>query len=69
MTRQQFGLVLGNLGELSFQSFGNASVKCPSGFAQQRAVGRILNQCVLEQIARMRRYALAEEQTSGNKTV
>ena len=34
VTRQQFGLVFGNLRELAFQSFRNASVECASRFAQ-----------------------------------
>ena len=67
MTRQQFRLVLGYLGELAFESFGDASVKRASRLAQQRAVGRILHQRVLEQISRVRRYALPEQQTCLNE--
>ena len=69
MTRQQFGLVLGNVRELTFQGFGDASVKCASGLAQQRAVGRVLHQRVLEQVAGMRGHALPEQQASRNQTV
>ena len=69
VTRQQFGLVLGNLGELALESFGDASVKRASRLAQQRAVGRVLHQRVLEQISRVRRHALPEQQTCRNETV
>ena len=63
VTRQQLGLVLGNLRELAFKSFGDASMKRASRLAQQRAVSRVLHQGVLEQVGRMRRYALPEQQT------
>jgi hypothetical protein len=43
VTRQQFGLVLGNLRELALQCFGDASMKRPSRLAQQRAVSRVLD--------------------------
>ena len=69
MTRQKFGLVLGNLSEVAFEGLGDASMKCTSWFAQQRAVGGVLNQCVLEQIARVRRHTLPEQQTCPHKTV
>ena len=63
VTRQQLRLALGNLGELAFKNFGDASVKRASRLAQQRAVGRVLHQRVLEQISRVRRHALPEQQT------
>ena len=63
VTRQQFGLVLGNLGELAFESFGDAGVKRASRLAQQRAIGRVLHKRVLEQISRVRRHTLPEQQT------
>jgi hypothetical protein len=34
MTRYQFGLALGNLGEFTFEDFGDASVQCPPWFAK-----------------------------------
>ena len=37
--------------------------------AQQRAVGSVLHQRVLEQVARMGGHALPEQQASGNQTV
>ena len=63
VTRQQFRLALGDLGELAFEGFGDAGVKRASRLAQQRAIGRVLHQRVLEQIGRMRRRALPEQQT------
>ena len=68
MTRQQFGLVLSNVSELAFKSFGNASVKRASRLAQERAVGSILHQSVLEQISRVRRHTLPEQQACLNET-
>ena len=69
VTRQQFRLVLGNLSELAFKCFGDAGVQRASRLAQQRAVGRVLHQGVLEQVGRMRRHALPEQQTCRNETV
>ena len=69
VTRQQLRLALGDLGELAFEGFGDASVKRASRLAQQRAIGRVLHQGMLEQIGRMRRHALPEQQTSRNETV
>ena len=69
MARQQFGLVLGSIGELDFEGFGDASVKHASRLAQQRAVGRVLHKCVLEQVCRVRRHTLPKQQTSVSKTV
>ena len=69
VTRQQLGLALGDLGELAFECFGDASMKRPSRLAQQRAVSRVLHQGVLEQVGRVRRYTLPEQQTGVNETV
>ena len=69
VARQQLGLVLGNLSELAFEGFGDASVKRASRLAQQRAIGRVLHQGMLEQISRVRRHALPEQQTGRNETV
>jgi hypothetical protein len=46
--RQQFRLVLGNFGELAFQSFSNARVQRAASFAQQRAIGSILHQSMFK---------------------
>ena len=44
-------------------------MKRASRLAQQRAVGCVLYQCVLEQISRVWRYTLPEQQTSCNEAV
>ena len=69
MTRQKLRLVLGNLRELVFKNFGDASMKRPAWLAQQRAVSSVLHQRVLEQVGRMRRHALPEQQASRNQSV
>ena len=69
VARQQFGLALGNLGELAFEGFGDPGVKRPSRFAQQSAISRVLHQRVLEQISRVRRHTLPKQQTCRNETV
>ncbi|MGZ5843841.1 MAG: hypothetical protein ACXWJL_02515, partial [Xanthobacteraceae bacterium] len=67
--RQQFRLALGDLGELVLEGFGDAGVNCASRLAQQRAVGRILHQGMIEQISCTRRHALPEQQTGGLETI
>ena len=62
MMRQQLRLALGDLGELAFKGFGDTGVKRASWLAQQRAIGRVLHQGMLEQVGRMRRHALPEQQ-------
>src|ERR1700730_3013000 len=69
MTRQQFGLVLGDLRKLVFEGLGDPGVKRMSPFAQQRAVGGILYQSMLKQVGRMRWHALAKQQTGHNEAV
>ena len=69
MVRQQFRLDLGDLGELALDAFGDARVKSASRLAQQGAIGRVLHQGMLEQIGRMRRRTLPEQQASGNETI
>src|SRR5579862_6414680 len=60
MTREQFRLVLGDIGEPGLKHFRDARVKRASRLAKQRPVGRVLHQRMLEQIARVGRYALPE---------
>ena len=59
---KKFGLAFSNLGELAFESFGDARMQCASRIAKQRAIGSVLHQCVLEQISRVRRHSLPEQQ-------
>src|SRR6266516_3104232 len=68
VTRQQLGLVLGDLRELTFEGFGDSGMKRTSRLAQQRAVRRIPYQCMLEKVGLVRRATLPE-QTSPNETV
>jgi hypothetical protein len=49
VTCQQLRLVFGDFGELPFEKIGNTSVKGASWLAQQRSVGRVLHERVLEQ--------------------
>jgi hypothetical protein len=51
--REQLRLALGNLRKLVFERFSNAGVQRVARLAQQRAVGRVSYQCVLEQISRV----------------
>ena len=67
--RQQLGLVFGNIRELAFKDVGDASVERASRLAQQRSIGCILYQGMLEQISRVRSDTLSEEQSRCNKTV
>src|SRR5262249_56090666 len=69
MTRNQLGLVLGDLREVTFEGFGDSSMKRTSRLAQQRAVSRIPHQYMLERVGRVRRATLPEQQTSRNETI
>src|SRR5215468_5575404 len=69
VTRQQLGLVLGDLRELTFEGFGDSGMKRPPRLAQQRAVSRIPYQYMLEKVGRVRRATLPAQQTSPNETV
>jgi hypothetical protein len=60
MPRQQLRLVLGDFRKPTLQSFGDAGMQRMARFTQQRAIRRILHQRMLEQIACVRRDALAE---------
>src|SRR5262245_4423731 len=55
VTRQQLGLILGELCELTFQGFGDSGMKRTSRLAQQRAVSNVPYQCMLEKVGRVRR--------------
>ena len=69
VTCQYLRLVLDNVGEATFDGFHDAGMQRAARLAQQRAIGRVLYQCVLEQIGRVGRHPLSEQQTSGNDTV
>src|SRR5262249_30645392 len=67
--RQQLRMAFGNLRRLALQGFRDTGVKRASLLPQQRAIGRVLHERMLEQVVRMRRHALPEKQASGNQTV
>ena len=69
VTRQQFGLVLGRVGELGFEGVGDTGVKRSPRLAQQSAISRVLHKCVLEQISRVRGNTLPKEQACLNEPV
>src|SRR5262249_18448921 len=60
VTRQQLGLVLGDLGELTFEGFGDSGMKRTSRLAKQRTVSPIPSQCILEKVGHIRRATLPE---------
>jgi hypothetical protein len=66
VTRQQLGLVLGDLGELAFKRFEDTGMKRASRLTQQRALGRVLYECVLKQIVCVRWLTLSKKQTCLN---
>ena len=69
VTCQQLRRVLSYLRPLTFEGFGDSRMKRSPWLAQQRAVGYVPYQCMLEKIGRVRRHTLPEQQTSPNETV
>src|SRR5271166_1362345 len=69
MPCQKLWLNLNYFWEFFFQGGGNSPVELLPRAAQQRPIGRVLYKCVLEQIARMRRRSLPEQQTGFDETV
>jgi hypothetical protein len=69
MPRQQIRLAFGDVRKLLFESVCDTRVECPSRLAQQGAIGRVLHQGMLEQLGRVWRHTLAEEQTGPDQTV
>ena len=55
--------------EIGFPAFPRFGRAAAPRFAQQRAVGRVLHQRVLEHVARMRRRALPEQQTGVDEPI
>jgi hypothetical protein len=66
---EQLGFGLGKLRELAFKGLSDASMKRTSRLAQQRAIRRILHQGMFEQIHRMGRDALPEQQAGLDEMV
>src|ERR1700746_2889050 len=69
VTRQQLGLVLGDLRELTFEGFGDSGMKRTSGRARQLLERRISYKKMLKKLCRIRRVPPPEQQTSPNETV
>src|SRR5215471_14220166 len=69
VTRQQLRLTLGDIRELAPECFGDTSVKRASWLAQQRAIGGVPHQGMLEQVGRIRRHTLREQQTGRHQTL
>ena len=69
MVGEQLGFGLGKLRELAFKGLSDASMKRTSRLAQQRAIRRILHQGMFEQIRRMGRDALPEQQAGLDEMV
>src|SRR4051794_16076992 len=69
MMRQEFRLPRHPLGEAPLHDFSDARMQLLPITAQKRAVGGILNQSVLEEVSRMGRRALSEQQAGGSETV
>jgi len=67
--RQDLRSAFGSIGESAFKDFGDTGVKRAPWLAQPRAIGRVLHQGMLEQVACLRRHALSEQQSSLNETV
>ena len=64
MMGEQFGLALDEIGEMRFQCRGDAPMQFLPSPAQQRAVGSVLHQRVLEEVGGMRSGAAAKQQSS-----
>src|SRR5262249_60037008 len=69
MTCQQLRLTLGDVRELALKGFGDPGVKGASRLPQQRPIGRVPHQGMLEQVGGVRRHALPEQQTGRNQAV
>src|ERR1700720_3791285 len=69
MTRNQLRLARSDFRKVGFKDLGNAGVQPTSALADKSAVGCILHQAMLEQVSRMRRYALPKQQPGPYQTV
>jgi hypothetical protein len=69
VTRQCLWLGFRDLRKLAFDGFGYPGVQRASRLAQQCAISRVLYQGMFEQITRLWRHALWEQQTGCNETI
>jgi len=63
MMREQFGLALDTIGEILLKHRRNTGVQLLPLSAQQRAIGGVLHQRMLEEVGGMRRGAAAKQQS------
>src|SRR5208282_3761521 len=66
---QQLRLALDAVRHPRFDSSCDPRVQCLTRATQQRAIGSVLHQRMLEQVARIWRHSLPEQQTSRNEAV
>ena len=66
---EKFRLGLGSLGELLFEYLNDAGMELLAPGLEQRAVGGVLDQRVLEAVGRLGRGAAAEHQLGGDQLV
>ena len=69
MLGQHFRLGLGDLGKPLLERLGDAGVQLLAPGLEQRLVGRVLDQGVLEAVGRLGRGAAAEDQLGGDQLV
>src|SRR5215468_4981142 len=67
MVGKNLGLLFDSICELLFERQGDARMQPLSLSTQQGAIGRVLDQCMLEKIAPLRRRATLEDETGANK--
>src|SRR6516162_11448353 len=69
VTRQKLRLTFGDFRKLGFERLSDARMQRATRFTQERAIGRISNQRVLEHVIGAGRNAMPEQQTSRNESV
>src|SRR5262245_17576231 len=68
MDCKNLGLRIDEFWKFSLQGRGNSVMELPPAAAQQRPVGRVLHERVLEQISRVRRNSSAEQESRLDET-
>ena len=69
MARQQFRLARHDVGEPAFKRIDDPCMDGPTRFSQQRAIGGVLHQRMIEEVCRVGRRALAKQQAGRNQPV
>jgi hypothetical protein len=62
-------VTLYKISELAFKGVSDAGVKCASRLAQERAMGGVLHEGMLEKINDIRRLSLPEQQAGCEETI